>query len=326
MIGAVAAAVVVAAGIGFAVMKGMGPGGDSARKVELDAARLDGEARSLLKLFDNDRRDLKEATAQSGKDIERLEGQVRAARTPQEKAPLEAALREARDKANAGAELEKKFRDRTEGPEGLPKAEGNLNAAAVAVKGKDGAEGLRMLGETVASLTALRAAIGEDRKAMQANLQRLSEQRKVEEPQPAPKVEMRAEPKAVPRPTPAQAASRDEAAAKAREAADAKAKAQADSKAAAQAEAKSKAESATRDKADAAAKAKSDAETRANARAAPKVDTKAKAEADASAKADADAKVKTEAEAKAKADAQAAEKAAKDAKLEQYKRLFQQQR
>ncbi len=359
IIGGAVAAVVLAAGIGFALMKGMGSGGDAARKAELDAARLDGEARSLLKLFDNDRRDLKEAGAQAAKDIERLEGQVRTARTPQEKAPLEVALREARDKAAMNTELEKKFRERTEGPAGLPKAEGNLNAAAVAVKGKEGVEALRLLNEAVASLTALRTAIGEDRKAGQAELQRLSEQRKREEPPPAAKAEPKPAPKPepkvapkveAPQAAPAAAATKEAAQAKAKDAADAKAaaaearsKAQADAKAAAeakaasaaearakaQADAKAQAEAKTKAladaKAQAEAKARADSDARSGKGAAAKAaqEAQARAEAEAKAKAEADAKAKAEAEAKAKAAADA-EKAAKDAKAEQYRRMFQQ--
>jgi hypothetical protein len=172
VIGGVVVAGVVALALALPALKGLVPDSEAQKKAELRVAQLDGEARSLLKLVEGDRRDLKEAVAGSRREIEKVEGQLRSARTSRERAPLEAALREAERKAKLNTVLENTVRDQTEGPNGLPKAEGNLIAAATAAKGKDKAEAIKLLEETVAALTAVRAKIAEDRKVAQAEDER----------------------------------------------------------------------------------------------------------------------------------------------------------
>lgn len=164
-------------------LKGLMPDHEAERRAEQEFARLDGEAKSLLKLVENDRRELREAAVAATREVERLETQIRSAKSPQEGTTLEAPLHEARDRARLNVELDNKLRERAEGPDGVPKAEGSLNAAAVAIKGKDRAEAVRLLTETVTSLTAMRAATGEYRQAAQAELQRLAGQRQMEEQQ-----------------------------------------------------------------------------------------------------------------------------------------------
>jgi pSer/pThr/pTyr-binding forkhead associated (FHA) protein len=172
IVGGAVVAGVVALALALPALKGLVPDSEAQKKAELRVAQLEGEARSLLKLVEGDRRDLKEAVAASKREIEKVEGQLRTARTGQERAPLEAALREAERRTRLNTALENKVRDQTEGPNGLPKVEGNLVAAATAAKGKDKAEAIKMLEETVAALTAVRAKIAEDRKLAQAEDER----------------------------------------------------------------------------------------------------------------------------------------------------------
>ena len=175
VIGAAAVAGVIVLALAWPAIKGLLPDGAEQKKAEQTIARLEGEARSLLKLVDSDRREIKEATAASSREIERVEALVRSTRTSQDRLALDAAVGEARRIAKASFGLEDKVRERLEGPAGLPKAEGNLSAAAAAAKGGDRAEAIRLFQETVASLTQMRLRIAEDRKTTQAELEKRRE-------------------------------------------------------------------------------------------------------------------------------------------------------
>ncbi len=160
----------------FPLLKGMLPDAEAQKKAEQAVARLEGNARSLLKLAEGDRREIKEATAASAREIERVEALVRSTRTSQERLALDSLLVEARRMARASAALEDKVREQIDGPAGLPSAEGNLNAAAAAARGGDRIEAIRLLEGTVASLTALRTKVAEERKAVQADQDKRREQ------------------------------------------------------------------------------------------------------------------------------------------------------
>jgi pSer/pThr/pTyr-binding forkhead associated (FHA) protein len=174
-IGVAAIAGVVALVLAWPAIRGLLPDGAEQKKAEQTIARLDGEARSLLKLVDSDRREIREATAASSREIERVEGLVRSTRTSQDRLALDAAVGEARRIAKASIGLEDKVRERIDGPSGLPKAEGNLSAAAAAAKGGDRPEATRLLEETVAALAQMRLKIAEDRKTTQAELEKRRE-------------------------------------------------------------------------------------------------------------------------------------------------------
>ncbi len=172
---AIGAAVVIAASVlalSWTAIK------DSAerKKAEQTIARLEGEAKSLLKLVDNDRREIREATAAAGREIERVEGLVRSTRSSPDRLALDAALDQARRMARTSIGLENKVRERVEGPAGLPKAEGSLGAATAAARSGERAEAIGLLQETVASLADMRAKIAEDRKAAQAELEKRREE------------------------------------------------------------------------------------------------------------------------------------------------------
>lgn len=194
MIGAGFAAVLIALGsfLLWPSLKGMLPDQEVEKQAALDVARLEGEARSLIKLLDAERRERKEAVAASARDIARIEEQLRAARTSTEKAGAQAALREARNTAALNTLLEQKVRDQTDGQNGLPKAEGNLSAAASAAKSKDNVVAAKILQETVALLTAARAKIADDRKAAQSEQLKRQDQLQVAETKASAEAEARA--------------------------------------------------------------------------------------------------------------------------------------
>jgi hypothetical protein len=171
---AVIAGAVVLALSGPAI-KGLLPDGAEQKKAEQAIARLEGEARSMLKLMDGDRQEVREATAASSREIERAEGLMRSIRASQDRQAYDAVVGEARLMAKASIALEDKVRERLDGPSGLPKAEGTLSAAAAAAKGGDRAEAVRLLEAAVASIAQMRASIAEDRRATQTELDKRRE-------------------------------------------------------------------------------------------------------------------------------------------------------
>lgn len=193
MIGVGVAVVSVALGsfLLWPSLKGMLPDQAAQIKADQEIARLEGEAKSLIKLLNDERRERKEAVAAAGREIARIEEQLRAARTTQEKTSLQGTLREARNTAALNTLLEQKVRDQVDGPEGLPKAEGNLSAAAAA-KAKDRAGAIQLLEQTVGALTRTRAKIAEDRKAAQAEQLKRQEQLQVAETRASAEAEARA--------------------------------------------------------------------------------------------------------------------------------------
>ncbi len=179
-IGAVAIAGVVAFFLLGPDLKSLMPDREAQKKEEEKIALLDDKARKLMTQLEDDRRELKEVVATSNREVERLEGLARAAQSSQARAPIDAALREARNTAGRNAAVEARLREQMEGPDGLPKAEGNLNAAVLAAKRKDRAEATRLLEETVGALTKIRAGSTADLKAARA-----AQEQRQNEPQAA---------------------------------------------------------------------------------------------------------------------------------------------
>lgn len=172
-IAAIAGAVVLV--LAWPAIRGLLPEGAEQKKAEQTIARLEGEARALLKLVDGDRREIKEAAVASSREIERVEGLMRSTRTSEDRMAFDAALGEARRMAKASIGLQDKVRGRVEGVSGLPKAEGTLGAAAAAAKGGERAEAIRLLEATLTSLTQMRSGIAEDRKTTQTELEKRRE-------------------------------------------------------------------------------------------------------------------------------------------------------
>lgn len=173
--GVAATAAVILLALAIPAIKGLLPDPAEQRRAEQQVARLEGEAKSLLRLVEGDWGEVKDSTAMSNRELERAEGLVRSTRSSQERYALEAAVSEARRMARASLALESKVRERIQSPTGLPRAEGALSAAATAARGGERAEAIRLLEETVVALTQMRAKIAEDRKATQAELDKRRE-------------------------------------------------------------------------------------------------------------------------------------------------------
>lgn len=239
------------------MLKGFLSDGEVQKQQEQKIARLDGEAKALLKMVEGDQRELKEAVAGANRDVERIAGQLRSARTSTERASLELAQRDARNTARLISALENQLRDQAEGPQGLPKAEGSLSAAAMAARGADKTGAIRLLEEAVISLTQMRARISEDRKAAQASQHRRQEELRIAEARAVKEEEARIRADAD-----AKAKSLAGSEARARAALAARARAESEARARAAAEAAAKAESEARAKAESDARVKAESEAR----------------------------------------------------------------
>jgi colicin import membrane protein len=308
---AVVIAGVVVAG---AAVKGFLPDGEDARKAEQEIARLEAVSKSMLKLVENDRQEVKEATTIAGQEVERLRAQVSTARAGVERQNLEAALLEALQTARLNASLDQGLRSFAESPEGLPRIEGSLAAAAVADRAKDRTGALKQLGEAVAGLTQMRAKIADERKTLQAELIRRREAFQVAQGQARAQDDARAT---------ADARARTESLERAKAASDARSRAANEgiAKARAEASARAEAETRARNEADARASADSDARAKAASEARARAEAAATARADAAERAAAAAAARQEAAA-ARQEAAAAARAKADSDRQNAEAVF----
>src|SRR5471032_154133 len=88
-IGAAAIAGAVVLALSWPAIKGLVSNGAEGKKSEQTIARLEGEAKSLLKLVDSDRREIMASTAAASREIERVEALVRSTRTSQDRLALD---------------------------------------------------------------------------------------------------------------------------------------------------------------------------------------------------------------------------------------------
>ena len=273
-------------------LTGLWPDRKPEKNAEQEIARLNGEVTSLFKLVENVRSELKEAVSVANRDVENIGGKIRVARAGQERATLDAALSEAKQAAQMNASLERKLRDRAEGPEGIPKAQGNLGAVSVALKSGDKAGAVGLLGETVATLSLIHLSAGEDRKTAQVEQQRRREELRIAEAAAKADDEVRAKVQAEARARETEARAKSQNIANAKAESEARGRAEGEARARADSEARSRMELEARARADADSKAQSEARARAEARA--EATAKARAEAEVRARADAEARAKSE--------------------------------
>ena len=282
------AAVIVGVVVAGAAVKGFLPDGEASRQAEQEIARLEAVAKSMLKLVESDRQEVKEAVTIAGQEVERVRAQVSTARAGAERQNLEAALLEALQTARLNASLEQGLRKFAESPEGLPRIEGSLAAAAAAGRVKDQPGAIRLLGDAVAALTQMRAKNADERKTLQAELGRRREAFQVAQGQARTQDDVRAT---------AEAQARTESLERARAASAARSTAANAAIAKAQSEASARAEAETRARNEAEARASTEADARAKAAS----EARAKAEAAATARADAAEKAAAEATARQQA-------------------------
>lgn len=293
------AAIVVGVVVAGAAVKSFLPDGEGAKQAEQEIARLQAMSKSMLKLVEGDRQEVKEAATIASQEVERVRAQVSTARAGAERQNVEAALLEALQTARLNASLEQSLRKFAESPEGIPRIEGALAAAAVAERVKDRNGALKQLGEAVAALTQMRAKIADERKTLQAELARRREAFQVAQGRARADDDVRATAEARARAESLERA-RVASAARSQAANEAIAKAQSEAAARAQAEARAKSE------AEAQAAAEADARARASAEARAKAETAARQRADAAEKAAAETAARAEARAEARAKAEEA--------------------
>lgn len=303
---AVVIAGVVVAG---AAVKSFLPDGEAAKQAEQEIARLQAVSKSMLKLVEGDRQEVKEAATIASQEVERVRAQVSTARAGAERQNLEAALLEALQTARLNANLEQGLRRFAESPEGIPRIEGSLAAAAAAERVKDRTGALKQLGEAVAALTQMRAKIADERKTLQAELARRREAFQVAQGRARAEDDVRATAEARARAESLERA-RVASAARSHAANEAIAKAQSEAAARAQAEARARSE------AEAQASAEADARARAASEARAKAETAARQRADAAEKAAAEAAARAEARAEARAKAEEARARAEEARAD----------
>lgn len=303
---AVVIAGVVVAG---AAVKSFLPEGEAAKQAEQEIARLQAVSKSMLKLVEGDRQEVKEAANIASQEVERVRAQVSTARAGAERQNLEAALLEALQTARLNASLEQGLRRFAESPEGIPRIEGALAAAAAAERVKDRTGALKQLGEAVAALTQVRAKIADERKTLQAELARRREAFLVAQGRARAEDDVRAT---------AEARARAESMERARVASAARSKAadEAVAKAQSEAAARAQAEARARSEAEAQAAAEADARARAASEARAKAETAARQRADAAERAAAEAVARQEARAEARAKAEEARARAEEARAE----------
>ncbi len=307
------AAVIVGVVVAGATVKSFLPDGEAAKQAEQEIARLQAVSKSMFKLVESDRQEVKEAATIAGQEVERLRAQVSAARVGAERQNVEAALLEALQTARLNASLEQGLRKFAESAEGIPRIEGALAAAAVADRVKDQTSALKQLGEAVAALTQMRAKIADERKTLQAELARRREAFQVAQGRARADDDVRATAEARAR---AESLERARVATAARSQAANEAIAKAQSEAAARAQAEARAKSEAEAQAQAQASAEADARARAAAEARAKAETAARQRADAAEKAAAETAARAEARAEARAKAEEARAQAEEARAQ----------
>jgi serine/threonine protein kinase len=129
-----AIALVAVLGASYPMWKGLLPDREAEALAKQEVARLQGEVKSMMKFVDTQRRELKDAVSAAARDADRLEGQIRSARSAEERATLQASLLEVKDRASTAIDIEKRYREQAEGANGLTAIEGEVGAAEAALK------------------------------------------------------------------------------------------------------------------------------------------------------------------------------------------------
>ena len=131
------------------------PGARSAAKHE--AARLQGEIKSMLRLVDTRRREVADAASNARRDSERLEAQLRSARTADERGAAQGALFEAQAEATLLADVNRRLSSMLDAPKGLTAVEGTISAGEAALKDGDVAQAQTLFNNALDALNQARA-------------------------------------------------------------------------------------------------------------------------------------------------------------------------
>lgn len=150
----------------FPMWSGILPDRGAEAAAKQEAARLQGEVKSLLKLVDTQRREVKDAVSAAARDAERIEGQIRSTKSADERATLQATLLEAREKIALATAVDQRLREQLEGASGLPAIEGGISAAETALKTGNAPEANRQFNAALGALNQARAVPEEVKKQL----------------------------------------------------------------------------------------------------------------------------------------------------------------
>ena len=155
-----AAALVVLAIAGFVLWPAfvkMLPDREAEARAQQEATRLLAEAKAIFRQLETMRREVKESATNVLREIERVEGQLRSARSNEERGQAQGALAALRSKADGEVEIEQLVRTRLDDASGLAALEGGVSAAEGLIKEKRFAEAQPQLEGLVATLRELKA-------------------------------------------------------------------------------------------------------------------------------------------------------------------------
>jgi serine/threonine protein kinase len=152
----------------FPSWKGLLPDRAAEASAKQEAARLEGEAKSLMKLVEAQSREIKDAVSKNSRDVERLQSQLRSARSTSERQELESSLHTAQRLAELTDELNSRVKSRMEGSNGLPTIDGKMNAAQLLLKNGNANAAIAAFTEIVDSVKALQSFPAEERNKLLA--------------------------------------------------------------------------------------------------------------------------------------------------------------
>lgn len=164
----VAIALVVFLGASYPMWRGLLPNREAEALAKQDVARRQGEVKSLMKFVDTQGRELKDAVTSASREADRLEGQLRSARTAEERVTLQEALLEAKEQVSVATYIEGRHREQAQGANGLVAVEGEIGAAEAALKGGQVQVAREKFSAAMAALNSLRGVPDDAKKQMLA--------------------------------------------------------------------------------------------------------------------------------------------------------------
>jgi hypothetical protein len=152
------AGLVLLVALAWPAMRELIPDRAAEAKSRGDSARLHGEAKSLLRVVEAQKQELKEAVTAATRDVERLDAQQRSARTPDERRQVLPEVLAAQQAAAMHVQVERSFRSLLDGPDGMPTVEGMLSVAESALKNGELPQAVNTFQQAVDRLKQLQAA------------------------------------------------------------------------------------------------------------------------------------------------------------------------
>jgi hypothetical protein len=125
---------VVAAVATFPLWRALIPDAAAQREAKVEGARLQGEAKALMKALETQRREIKEAFVAAQRELTQLDGQLRSAKTAEERQRLELARWAAGERLEGAGRVQERAKRAYEGADGIVAIEGAINAADASLR------------------------------------------------------------------------------------------------------------------------------------------------------------------------------------------------